>query len=308
MLDAIRIFLAVVKAGNLSRVAKEEDVAVSSVSRKLDLLEAELGCKLFHRTSRLIVLTDAGEQFLPRARTLLLEMEEAKQALSALNADPKGLLTVTAPASFGRLHVAPAIMTFLQRYPLMEVELTISDEIFDLSSRRIDLAVRIGALPDSDLVATRLAPFRRIVCASPDYLVRRGYPQIPEDLLQHNCLSAPIAQTVPGLWCFAGVNKGAPLSVHGSFRSNDTHSLLQAAVEGIGVVHLASWLVSDLIAAGQLIPLLKEFPSTPTKKSADAAIHAVRMPGRSHAVKAQLFIEHLKREFGEPAYWDRNIG
>lgn len=305
MLDAIRLFLSVVKNGNLSKVAKEEGAAVSSISRKIDLLETELGCKLFHRTSRQIVLTDAGEQFLPRARNMLLELEEAKQTLSALNADPKGLLTVTAPASFGRLHVAPAIMTFLKRYPLMEVELNISDEIIDLSSRRIDVAIRISALPDSDLVATRLAPFRRIVCASPDYLTRHGTPQTPEDLLQHNCLSAAFTQTVPGLWCFTGVNKNASLPVQGSFRSNDTNSLLLAALAGIGIVHLASWLVSDHIVTGQLVPLFTDLSVPP--KNTDPAIHAVRMPGRSHAAKAQLFIEHLKNEFGQPAYWDKRI-
>ncbi|GGY73906.1 LysR family transcriptional regulator [Cellvibrio zantedeschiae] len=314
MLDAIRVFLAVVNTRSLSKVAKDEGIAVSSVSRKIDALETELGFKLFHRTSRLVMLTDSGEQFLPRAKNILLELEEAKNAMSALSADPKGLLTVTAPASFGRLYVAPAVTTFLKRYPLMEIELNISDEIIDLSAHRIDVAVRIGTLPDSDLVATRLAPFKRLVCASPDYIARHGRPQTPEDLLQHNCLSAATNRTVAGLWCFPNVNKGAPLAVHGNFRSNDTHSLLLAAVNGIGVVHLADWLLSDMIVSGQLISL---FPETATEFSKNNAakssakiepgIYAVRMPGRSHAAKAQLFIDHLRSEFGEPAFWEKAI-
>jgi len=305
MLDAIHLFLAIVEAGNLSKVAKRQNIAVSSVSRKIDALEAELGFKLFHRTSRLVMLTDSGEQFLPRAKNIVLELEDAKNAMSALNADPKGLLTVTAPASFGRLYVAPAVTRFLKRYPLMEIELNISDEIIDLSAHRIDVAVRIGTLPDSDLVATRLAPFKRLVCASPDYLAQHGRPTSPQELLQHNCLSAATLKTVPGLWCFPGVNKGAPLPVQGNFRSNDTNSLLLAALAGIGIVHLASWLVSDMIISGQLVSLFPDLHNSSSKL--EPAIHAVRMPGRSHAAKAQLFIAHLRSEFGEPAYWDNAI-
>lgn len=305
MLDEIRIFLAVVESGNLSKVAKLEDMAVSSVSRKIDSLETQLGFKLFHRTSRMVMLTDSGEQFLPRAKNILQELDDAKNAMSALNADPQGLLTITAPASFGRLYVAPAVTRFLKRYPLMEIELNISDEIIDLSAHRIDVAVRIGRLPDSDLVATRLARFKRIVCASPDYIARYGRPENPQDLLAHNCLSAATTSTVSGLWCFHGVNKGTALPVRGSFRSNDTNSLLLAAVAGIGIVHLASWLVSDMIISGQLVPLFPEEPET--KSKLEPAIHAVRMPGRSHAAKAQLFIAHLRSEFGEPAHWDNAI-
>jgi DNA-binding transcriptional LysR family regulator len=306
MLDAIRIFLAVANSGNLSEVARKEGVAASSISRKIDALEEELGFKLFLRSSRLIALTDAGEQFLPRANAILLEMDEAKSAMAELNAEPQGLLTITAPASFSRLHVAPAVARFLKRYPLMEIELHASDGIVDLSSQRTDVAIRVGILPDSDLVAVHLAPFKRLVCASPTYLAQHGHPEILQDLTQHNCISITSgASTVCGLWSFAGLNRGAPLPVRGNFRTNDINSLLQAAVEGVGIVHLASWLVSDLIVAGKLVVLFPDAPDTPLKTQ--PAIHAVRLPGRSHATKAQLFIAHLRQEFGEPAYWDRAI-
>lgn len=311
MLDAIRIFLSVANSGNLSEVARREGVAASSISRKIDALEEELGFKLFLRSSRLIALTDAGEQFLPRANAILLEMDEAKSAMAELNAEPQGLLTITAPASFSRLHVAPAVARFLKRYPLMEIELHASDGIVDLSSQRTDVAIRVGILPDSDLVATYLAPFRRIVCASPDYLARHGYPATLQDLEQHNCLSlATGVSTVCGLWTFAGLNRDAALPVRGNFRTNDINSLLQAAVEGIGIVHLASWLVSDLIIAGKLIALFPDAPAIPVRLLAariQPAIHAVRLPGRSHATKAQLFIAHLREDFGSPPYWDSAI-
>ena len=303
MLDAIRIYLAVAETGNLSKVAKAKGLAVSSISRKIDTLETELGFKLFNRNSRIVMLTDAGEQFLQRAKNILVELDEAKSAISALNADPKGLLTITAPSSFGRLHIAPAVISFLKRYPLMDIDLNINDDIVDLSSQRIDVAIRIGALPDSDLVATQLAPFRRIVCASPHYLAKHGHPASPQDLLQHNCLSPAGRKTVPGLWTFSGVNRGTALPVHGNFRANDINSLLLAAIGGIGIVHLATWLVSDAVASGQLVQLFPDTRHIPSKLQ--PAIHAVRLPGRSHATKAQLFITHLKSEFGEPAHWDK---
>lgn len=305
MLDELRLFLEVADSGSFSRTAQARGVAVSSVSRKMDVLEAGIGSKLFRRTSRAITLTDAGEQFVPRARNILAEMDEAQVAMSALRADPSGLLTVTAPSAFGRRHVAPAVFSFLQRYPLIEIDLHVSDDILDLAAKRVDIAIRIGVLPDSDLVATRLAPMQRIACASPAYLARCGTPATPEDLLHHNCLTVAGAVTPTGWWTFAGLHKNKDLPVRGSLRSDDTETLLNAAIAGLGVVHLASWLVSDAIAAGKLVQL---FPvDLPALHKSSIAVHAVRMPGRSHAAKAQLFIDHLRGAFGAPTYWDRAI-
>jgi DNA-binding transcriptional LysR family regulator len=302
MLDAIRAFIEVATERSFTTVAKRRDVAVSSVARKIDTLEIELGVKLFARSSRSLVLTDAGEQFLPRARHIVSEMDDAKQGLADLHADPRGLLTVTAPASFGRRHVVPAIAEFLKRYPLIEIDMHLSDERVDLMAQRVDVAIRIGILPDSDLIATRLAPSRRLACASPDYLARHGQPAAPEQLVNHNCLTFASAPP-PGWWCFAGVHRDNALSVRGSLRTDDTEALLEAAVAGIGIVHLASWLVGDFVLAGKLVSLFPDIPA-PSKLSG-SAIHAVRMPGRSHTVKAQLFISHLKNCFGDPPHWDR---
>jgi DNA-binding transcriptional LysR family regulator len=305
MIDAIRTFLAIVEAGSLSKVAKVRSTAVSSVSRKIDGLERELGVKLLNRGSRFVMLTDAGEKFLPRARAILSELDDAKHEISALNADPRGLLTVAAPSAFGRRHLGPAVVSFLKKYPLIEIVLHNSDQMLDLRARRVDVAIRIGALPDSDLVATRLAPINRLACASPVYLARHGWPASPQNLVHHNCLTVDTLPVPTGWWCFPDINGNAALNVHGNLRTDDTDILLQAAVAGIGVVHLASWLVSDLIVAGQLLPL---FPhATASLPKPQPAIHAVRMPGRSHAAKAQLFIAHLRSEFGEPPYWDRAL-
>ena len=304
MFDALSTFVAVATAGNFSRVARAQRVAVSSIARKIDSLEAELGAKLFKRSPRALLLTDAGTHFLPRARSLLAELSAAKLGLAALDSDPRGLLTVTAPATFGRKHVLPALLDFLKRYPLLEVELHNSDEVVDVTQRRIDISIRMGSLPDSDLVATRLAPVRRLLCASQAYLDKRGYPNQPVDLLQHDCLTVASQPPPPGWWSFSGVNREAPLPVRGSFRSDDTDALVQAALAGVGIVHLASWLVGDLVSAGRLLPLC---PAARPPKKDTAAIHAVRMPGRSHAAKAQLFIAHLRDAFGSPPYWDKDL-
>jgi DNA-binding transcriptional LysR family regulator len=306
MLDNLRTFIEVARRGTFSAVADARNVAVSSIARQVDVLEAELAVRLFHRSSRRLLLTDAGEQFLLRANAIVAEFDEAKTALVDAQAEPRGPLSVTVPSSFGRRHVVPAIATFLQRHPLIELDLHLSDDWVDLGSTRTDLAIRVGVLADSDLTATRLAPTWRLACASPEYLQRHGRPERPEDLLKHSCLTVPSGTRTPnGWWAFDGVNKGRPLPVQGRFRSNDTEALLQAAVAGLGVAHLASWLVSELIGAGRVVCLFP--PSLQAAEAQPSAIHAVRLKGRSHAAKAQLFIAHLRETFGAPTYWDRVV-
>ena len=306
MLDNIQAFIEVAKVGTFSGVAKSRNVAVSSIARQIDALEASLGVRLFHRSSRRLLLTDAGELFLPRAVGITNELEDAKAALLDEQIEPRGELSVTAPSAFGRLHIGPAAASFLQKYPQIELDLHFSDEWVDLEMSRTDVAIRIGTLPDSDLTAVELASLRRLACASPDYLQRNGWLSHPEALLQHSCLTVSSSSRTPsGWWAFDGVNKGKPLEVHGRLRSDDTPTLVQAAVAGLGVVHLASWLVSEMSVSGQLVCLFPDEMASPARRS--GAIHAVRMKGRSHAAKSQLFISHLKEAFGTPAYWDRAV-
>lgn len=305
MLETVSTFVAVATAGSFSSVAKAQGAAVSSITRRVELLEADLQAKLFIRSSRRLTLTDAGQNFLPRARNLLAELAEARDGLSALDAAPRGLLTITAPTMFGRQHVAPAVVSFLAHYPHLEIELHSDDAIVDLSERRVDVAIRMGLLPDSDLVATHLAPVRRLVCASPDYLKKAGTPKDPMDLLKHNCLTVASSRNPSGWWTFAGVNRDQALPVHGNMRSDDTGALIHAALAGVGIVHLASWLVSDMIVAGRLVEVLAD-ARQPSARS--PSINAIRMPGRSHTTKVRLFVAHLRKTFGTPPYWDRAIG
>lgn len=302
MFDAMQCFLAVVDSGNLSQAAHSLQLAVSSVSRKLDALEQHMGAKLFHRSSRRAVLTDAGERLLPRARLIVAEMADAKTAVGDADPAPRGLLSVTAPGSLGRRHIVPAIASFLRDYPLLEVDLHITDGIIDLTVQRVDVAVRIGALPASDLLATFLAPNRRIACASPAYLAKHGTPASPADLLAHNCLTFANPMPRTDWWCFPGVNNGKALPVSGSLRTDDVDSILQAAISGVGILHLANWMVGDALASGQLVALFDDGNAPRTRTQ--SAIHALRMPGRSHPVKAKLFIEHLQDYFAALPQWD----
>ncbi|HTM82874.1 LysR family transcriptional regulator [Asticcacaulis sp.] len=304
MIEPIKVFVAVAAAGNFSAVAKNSGVAVSSITRRIDWLEEDLGVRLFSRSPRRLILTDAGEKFLESAKHILDEMIEARENLKEMNAEPRGVVTVTAPAMFGRQHVLPAIFTFLQKYPALEVDLHLSDEVIDLSARRADVAIRLGRLPDSDLVATQLAPVHRLVCASPDYLAKHGVPLSPPDLLNHSCLTTVSAPSPGGWWTFQGFNRDQALNVTGRLRSDDTGALAQACIEGLGIVHLASWLVGDMVRDGRLVSVL---PDARPPANIITGVHAVHMPGRSHRAKSRLFVSHLREAFGAPPYWDLGI-
>lgn len=307
MIDTLHCLLAVVEQRSLSRAATQLKMSVSSVSRKLDALEAQLGARLLVRGARQVVLTDAGERFLPRARNMLAELAAGMAAVQELEQEPRGVLTVTAPAGFSRLHAAPAITSFLARYPSLEVQLLVDDSVVDLAEQRVDVAIRAGVPPSGELVATRLALQQRVVSASPAYLECHGWPATPAQLVQHQCLSM-VGKSPRAWWRFEGVNHNQPLPVKSAFRCDDTDTLMQAAVAGAGIVHLANWMVSDAIVAGTLVPV---FPMAPLERlearrhdPAESAIHAVHMPGRSDHAKAQLLINHLKAFFGDPPYWD----
>jgi DNA-binding transcriptional LysR family regulator len=307
MLEGLDIFLAVQRHGNFSKAAKALDLAVSSVSRKIEALEAELGTALFNRNTRDMLLTEAGERLVPLAHNILTDIAEAREVVQSVHTEPRGILTVAAPSPFGRRHVAPAVANFLTQYPLLEVNLHISDAVVDMAREHVDVAIRIGVLPDSDLIAAQLAPQRRVACASPQYIARHGAPSRPEELVKHNCLTVLSNPSRVGWWQFAGVNAGKPLEVRGSLRSDDSGVLLNAALAGLGIAHLATWLIYEEIASGRLIPLFKEeMASAPLTRS---AIHAIRMPGRA-SMKSKLFIDYLRSYFGvdkgELPYWERH--
>jgi len=209
---------------------------------------------------------------------------------------------VTAPTAFGRRHVVGALAGFLRRYPDIEVDLHLIDQIVDLSEQRMDVAIRIGLLPDSDLRATTLAQVRLVTCASPAYLEKFGTPATPLDLLGHNCMTFIDRAMPPYWWAFEGANRNRALPVRGNMRCDDVDFMLDAAIGGAGIAHMASWLAADAICSGQLVALFG--PPDKVHETAPGGIHAVRLPGRSHPVKAQLFIDYLRAYVGTPPYWE----
>ena len=303
MFKDLEVFIAVVDAGNFSVAARGLDVAVSSITRRIDGLEDELGTALFRRSNRKLTLTDAGQQFVETARNVLAELAQAREQLSNEDSEPRGLLTISAPASFGRRHVASAVQTFLAKYPHIRVDLQLSDRIVDLAAERVDVAIRIGRDLSGELIATRLAPLRRLVCAAPSYLGRVGRPETPKELVDFECLTVSSKPTPTGWWTFPGINRGGALPVQGRFQCDDTEALLNAAVAGLGIVHLASWLIGDCVRDGTLVSLFPEDDGS--KEKGASAIYAVRLPGRSNVVRGRLFLDHMREHIGNPPYWDR---
>lgn len=302
MLDLIENFIAVFTLGSFSGAAREADLSVSAISRKLDALEQELGVRLFNRSSRSLTLTDKGIEFLPQAKSMLDTYKETKASLHDSELVTTGLLSITAPSAFGRRFIVPSAMTFMDKYPEITIDLDLSDDWVDLNLNRKDVAIRIGELSNSDLIGVKIAPMRRILCASPKYLESYGSPESPEDLLNHNCITLNSVSVPADWWNLDLKQYKKSMKVSGSFKSNDTEALLYTALAGKGICHLASWLVHEHIMKKELIPLLLKGDSS--KSNNTHAIYAVRLPRKSSETKFRLFVDHIKHEFGSPPFWD----
>jgi DNA-binding transcriptional LysR family regulator len=296
--ERLALFLKVCEAGSFSEAARLLDRAPSSVARQIGSLERQLACGLFKRSTRRLAVTEAGEILRQRGSRILADLEDTRRAISGIDRIPRGKIRVTAPQAFGQRHLVPALAGFLKRYPDVSVELVLEDATVDLIEQRIDLAVRIGALPDSSLIAVPLALQVRVACASPSYLRTRGVPQRLTDLAQHDCLTMP--GTPPsGWWVFGTGAKAKRLSVSGRFVCGNIDALLRAGHEGLGVMHMATWLVGEDIRIGKLVRL---FPQLPLSKGR-TAIHLVRPAGTASA-KVRVLIQYLQEYVGAPPYWD----
>lgn len=304
-LAALRLFLRAADAGSFSRAAAAERCQVSTVSRAVLALEDDLGAALFNRSTRHLQLTEAGMRFRDGARLVLDDLEQARAAVTSLEAAPRGLLKLNLPTAFGRRHVLPVVAALQRRHPDLAVEATLTDAAVDLVASGTDVAVRIGALPDSTLVARRLATQHRVLCGAPALL--DGLPPIavPGDLATRPCLT--LALQASGKWYFRrGPEARAEteeVTVAGRFDSNDSEALRDAALGGLGVALLPTWLVGPDIAAGALRPLLPEWRAdiAPGAERSISAVHAAR---RLVAPKVRVFIDALAAAIGAPPYWD----
>jgi len=307
-LRAMETFVAVAARGSLAAAARAEGVAPAIVGRRLDALEELLGVKLMVRTTRRITLTHEGSSYLEDCQRLLGEIASAEASVSAGGIRPKGHLRLTAPAGFGRRHVAPLVPLFRERHPEVTISLNLSDRVIDLAAEGYDCAVRVGDLPDSSLVGVRLADNRRLCVASPRYLQHHGRPQQPQDLARFDCLvlSSDASQTRG--WAFQlPARDGRPgelvyLRPSGPLDCSDGQVLHEWCLAGFGIAWRSIWEVEADIAAGRLVSLLDDYAAAPN------GIYAV-FPQRKHlALRVRLWIEFLKEQYGRPGFWQRRSG
>ena len=299
---ALSAFVAVVEDGGFAKAARREGLATSSVTRQVNALEAHLGTRLLNRSTRSVTLTHAGESYYEQASRILGDLDEANRTVSDAGGPPRGRLRVSLPVAFGRLHVAPVIPEFLRTCPDIELDLTMTDSVVNLVEERLDVAIRIGSLGSSRLIARKLAPHRRVVCASPDYLGAHGEPTAPADLARHACLTFAYAKGNQR-WRFAGPSGPQEVMVKGHLRADNSEMLREAAIGGAGVILMPTWLVGSDIDAGRLCRVLADWDASPGR--AGNAIHAVYLPDRRGSKKVRAFIDFLIARFGSPPYWDQ---
>lgn len=296
-LKQLEAFVAVATKGSLSAAARAADVTPAIIGRRLDALEARLGVRLLTRTTRRIALSFEGQAFLEDCQRILGELANAEASVSLGGVKASGHLKVSAPAGFGRRHVAPLVGAFLDANPEVSVSLDLSDRLVDVVNEGIDCAVRLGELSDSSLVSIRLGEMRRILVASPDYLARRGSPRSLDEIAAHDCLV--LTQQQRG-WTFADPERPGEtiaLKVSGRFECNDGAVLHEWALAGRGLAWRSWWEVGDDLAAGRLKTVLDELAAPPI------GLYAVFAQRRHLPLRVRLFIDTLKNSYGNAAYW-----
>jgi Transcriptional regulator len=296
-LDDMLAFIKVVDTKSFTAAADRLNLSKSVVSRRIAELENRLGARLLNRTTRKLSLTEVGQAYYERCTRIIADLEEAEQAVADLHAAPRGRLRLNAPVSFGFQHLAPAVADFLARYPSIEIEMDLNDRYVDLIDEGYDLAIRIGRLRDSSLIAKRLAPARRVVCASPAYLEKHGTPATPEELANHNCLiytNVPTAEQ----WQFRVGEEMVSVRVSGSMRSNNGDLLCASAVAGVGIVVLPTFLCGNALSSGKLKCLLLDFGMS------ESNVYAVYPQNRHLSPKVRAFVDFLAERFGPRPYWD----
>ena len=301
-LKAFESFVSVAVKGSLTAAAKAEGVSPAIIGRRLDSLEAHLGVKLLVRTTRRITLTHEGAAFLEDCQRLLADVANAEASVSAGGVKASGHLRITAPAGFGRRHVAPLVPKFLAENPEVTLSLNLSDRVVDLAGEGFDCAVRVGDLPDSSLVSVRMADNRRLCVATPEFLQRHGTPQTPQELMRFRCLTLSSDASQTRGWAFrvpteGGGHKVIHLRPTGPMDCSDGQVLHQWCLAGLGIAWRSTWEVEAEVRRGELVPLLETFAAPPN------GIYAV-FPQRKHLpLRLRLWIDFIKHHYSRPAYW-----
>jgi DNA-binding transcriptional LysR family regulator len=299
--EEMQAFVRTAEAQSFTAAAQRLGLSKSIVSQRVADLEARLGVRLINRTTRRLSLTEAGAGFLAGAERALAETTEAEERATRHGTELRGALHIAAPLSFALLHLQPAIFDFMTAHPSLEVHIDLDDRHLDLIGGGWDMALRIGRLPDSSLIARRLAPSHQVCCATQDYLDRYGTPERPEDLERHECMLYSGAHR-PDSWPFLIDGEWVPINVRGRLVTNNGDLILNSMLAGHGIGLLPSFLVGCQITAGKLVRVLAGWPTK------EAAIHAVYPPTRHLAARVRLFTDFLAERIGKEPYWDQGLG
>lgn len=293
-LEYLKLFVRVASLNNISLAGSELSLSPAVASNYINKLEAQLGVRLLHRTTRKVSLTEEGMAFLHHAEDVIASIEAAKASVGAGSVSPSGTLRVAAPASFGRMHLLPALPDFMAQFPDLKIDLKLSDTLVDLVEGGFDVAIRNSPLKDSTLIAKKLANDHRILCASPEYLKRYPAPETPSDLLEHNCL------TLSNLdhWYFQQGSKELKIKVSGNFKTDNGEAIRDACINGLGITVNSMWSAYNALKNGELVEVLPDYPLA-TK----SAIWAVYPSSRQLAPKVRAFIDYFASYYGDTLPW-----
>lgn len=294
-IEHLKLFVRLASSQSISMAGHELGLSPAVASAHINKLEEGLGVRLVHRTTRKVSLTEEGQAFLPYAEEVLASVEAARSAVGVGYGNPTGTLRVTAPASFGRMHLIPALKGFMPQYPDLTVDFRFSDSIIDMVEGGFDVAIRVAELKDSTLVARKLAPDRRIVVASPEYLEKFGTPKHPQDLTNHECI------ILMGMdnWVFKTSDSVLSIRTSGRFRTDNGDAMRDATIDGLGISINSIWSVYKQLQRGELVEILPDYPL-----AMDASIWAVYPSSRLIALKVRAFIDYFAEHFGHPIYWE----
>lgn len=296
-LKQIESFVSVAQRGSLTAAAHAEGVAPAVIGRRIDALEERLGVKLLVRTTRKLTLTHEGSAFLEDCQRVLADLNNAEASVSAGGVKASGHLRITAPAGFGRRHVAPLVPDFIAQHPDVSLSLNLSDRVVDIVNEGVDCAIRVGDLPDSSLVSVRLADNRRLCVAAPAYLQRAGIPATPAELMRHQCLALSSDASQTRGWAFVIDGQLTHLRPGGRLDCSDGQVLHQWCLQGLGIAWRSTWEVQQDVALGRLQAVLQDFAAPPN------GIYAVFAQRKHLPLRVRLWIDHVKQAYGNPAYW-----
>ena len=298
-LTSLEVFAKAAATGSFSAAGRAMGISQTMVTKHVAALEARLGVKLFHRSTRRLSITEAGRSYLEASERILTDMDSVEAAISADRIEPRGLLRLNAPVSFGTRRIAPLLTEFAKLHPYVTVELGLNDRLVDLAEEGWDLAIRIGSLSDSSLIARRIAPCRTVICAAPAYLKTHGKPRTVSELPDHNCLGYTLSRlTGVDRWTF-GTKSEVAIEISGNLRANNGDALLAAAIAGQGIIYQPTFIVADSLRSGALVTLTLDQPMIEL-----GGIYAVFLPDRHPAAKVRAFIDFIVAHVAPEPSWD----